>query len=366
MAIVTDFSSKSVAPGSAVSPLLRRYFGTPGRGLLSVLLTLFWAWAAWAAFRWAILDATWIADDRSGCAPGGACWAFVAARIDQFLFGFYPPDERWRPALVLVLPFVLFAVAVSDRFQSQRPMIGAAIVLVPIASLTLLAGGVPGVPHVPADKWGGLALTIVIAETSFVASMPFAVVLALARRSQMPVISMLATGFIELWRGLPLVAILFMAVILLPLLLPPGVQIGRVEMAITALTIYSAAYLAEVVRGGLQSVPVGQSRAASALGFGYWRTLAYITLPQALGKVLPGIVNSAIALVKDTSYVMIVGLFDFINIVTAALSDPKWLGSPTEAYLFVAAVYWVVCFGLSRWGRNIEIRSARARGVVRS
>ena len=361
-----DVSAKPVPPQFGIRSLVRRYFGTPVQAVLSMLLVAGAIWIGWAVLKWAILDATWSAPDRSGCAAGGACWAFVIARIDQFLFGFYPPGEHWRPALVLLMPIAVFAVAVSARLRVHRHLVGTAIVLVPILSLALLAGSFPGLTHVSPDKWGGLALTVVIAETSFVASMPLAVLLALARRSDLPVISMLATGFIELWRGLPLVAILFMAIILLPLAMPPGFQVGRVEMAITALTVYSAAYLAEVVRGGLQAVPVGQVRAASALGFGYWRTLAYITLPQALGKVLPGVVNSAIALVKDTGYVMIVGLFDFINIVTAALSDPKWLGPPTEAYLFVAAIYWLICFGLSRWGRSIEARSARARGFVRS
>lgn len=344
--------------------LRKRYFATPAQMALTLIITALAAWLAWHAIRWGVLNATLVAEDRSGCAPGGACWAFVVKRIDQFLFGFYPPGERWRPALVLLLPVAVFTLAVAGRFRRHEQIVGVALIVTPLISLMLLSGGMLGLKPVSPDKWGGLTLTVTIAATSFVASIPLAVLLALARRSELPVVSMLATGFIELWRGLPLVAILFMAVILLPLVLPPGVTVGRVETAMTALTIYSAAYLAEVVRGGLQAIPVGQTRAASALGFGYWRTQVYITLPQALGKVLPGIVNSAIALVKDTSYVMIVGLFDFINIVTAALSDPRWLGSPTEAYIFVAAVYWVVCFGLSRWGSSVEDRSAMARGLA--
>jgi len=248
--------------------------------------------------------------------------------------------------------------------RRHQQIVGMAVILTPVISLALMSGGMLGLTSVSTDKWGGLTLTVVIAMTSFIGSMPFAVLLALGRRSEMPVIRALATGFIELWRGLPLVAILFMAVILLPLVLPPGVEVGRIETAAIALTIYSAAYLAEVVRGGLQAIPLGQTRAASALGFGYWRMQGYITLPQALSKVLPGVVNCAISLLKDTSYVMIVGLFDFINIVTAALSDPKWLGSPTEAYIFVAAIYWLMCFGLSRWGRSIEMASATGRGLA--
>lgn len=351
-------------PALSVS-LRNRYFATPGQTVLTLAFLTLAAWLGWHAVRWGVLDATLVADNRSGCAAGGACWAFVANRLDQFLFGFFPPEERWRPAIVLILPVAVFTLAVTGRFRHHHQVVGAALIFTPLISLMLLSGGVFGLRPVPSDKWGGLTLTLVIATTSFVASMPFAVLLALARRSELPVVSALSTGFIELWRGLPLVAILFMAVILLPLVLPPGLTVGRVATAMTSLTIYSAAYLAEVVRGGLQAVPVSQKRAASALGFGYWRTQVYITLPQAMNKVLPGVVNSAIALVKDTSYVMIVGLFDFINIVTAALSDPKWLGSPTEAYIFVAAVYWVICFGLSRWGSNVENRSAAAHGLPR-
>jgi general L-amino acid transport system permease protein len=358
----SGLSNGMVNAGAGVS--FKRYFGSPIQAMMTVLVVAAALWLGWRAFKWGFLDATFIAPDRAGCAPGGACWAFVVSRLDQFLYGFYPAAERWRPALVLLLPVIVFLVAVAPPFRAQKQFVGAAILLMPVVGLTLLAGGFVGLSAVLSDKWGGLSLTIAIATTSFVASMPLAVALALARRSELPVISLLATGFIELWRGLPLVGILFMAVILLPLILPPGTSIGRVEMAMTALTIYSAAYLAEVVRGGLQAVPIGQTRAASAIGFGYWRTHAYIALPQALGKVLPGVINAAIALVKDTSYVMIIGLFDFINIVSAAMSDPRWLGSPTEGYVFVAAVYWVICFGLSRWGRSIEGRSARARGLA--
>lgn len=346
--------------------LAARYFGTPGQSLMTVGLCVLAGWVAWHAVRWAVLDATFIAPDRAGCSPGGACWAFVLSRLDQFLFGFYPKDERWRAAFVLLLPAAVFLLAIARPFAGQSTAVGVLVVATPLVSLAVLSGGFLGLPAVSPDKWGGLVLTVVVATTSFVLSLPLAVVLALARRSDMPVISILATGFIELWRGLPLVGILFMAVILLPLVLPPGTQVSRVGMAMTALTIYSAAYLAEVVRAGLQAVPAGQIRASRALGFGYWRTQYYVTLPQALGKVLPGVINAAIALVKDTSYVMIVGLFDFINIVTAALSDPRWIGSPTEAYVFVAAVYWVICFGLSRWGRSIEQRSARSRGFARA
>ncbi|WP_342363775.1 amino acid ABC transporter permease [Terrarubrum flagellatum] len=341
-------------------------FGSAWQVTLTLAFVVVALWIGWRILDWALVKATWVASDRAGCAAGGACWAFVLARMDQFMFGFYPAGERWRPATALLLPLVLFLIASIRPFPRQQAFVGLALLTSPMISLALLAGWAPGMTAVGSDKWGGLSLTWMIASTSFVASLPIAVLLALGRRSEMPVISGLCTMFIELWRGLPLVAILFLAVILLPLALPPGVTVGRFEMATTALTVYTAAYLAEVVRGGLQAIPIGQIRAARAIGFGYWRTQRYILLPQALGKVLPGVINTAIALVKDTSYVMVVGLFDFINIVTAALSDPKWLGSPIEGYAFVALIYWIVCFCLSRWGQKIERNTAGARGLERA
>lgn len=345
--------------------LQRQWFGTPWQIAISLALMTIAAIIGWRILDWAVLNATWIAPDRAGCRVGGACWAFVIARIDQFMFGFYPSSERWRPALVLALPALIFVAATIRSFPRQQQLVGVALIALPFINFALLSGAPLGLPKVDSDRWGGLSLTWTIASTSFVASLPLALLLALGRRSELPLIRALATLFIELWRGLPLVAILFLAVILLPLALPPGVTLGRFEMATVALTVYTAAYLAEVVRGGLQAIPIGQSRAAKAIGFGYWRTQRYIMLPQAVGKVLPGVVNTAVALLKDTSYVMVVGLFDFINIVTASLSDPKWLGSPFEAYIFVGAVYWFLCFGLSRWGHSIEKRSAASRGLAR-
>ncbi len=333
------------------------------RAATTLMLTAALLWFGWHAFRWAVLDATWVAPDRQGCRPDGACWAFVGDHLPQFLFGMVPPAARWRAALVLILPVVVVLLMLAQPPGRSARLPVWLLLATPPISLVLLSGGLLGLAPVPSDQWGGLSLTVLVGSVSFAASLPLAIVLALARRSRLPVIRALATGFIELWRGLPLVGILFMAVILLPLFLPPGASLSRVAMAITALTAYSASYLAEVLRGGLQAIPPGQFRAARALGFGSWRAHVHIILPQALGMVVPGIVNTAIALFKDTTYVMIVGLFDFTNIVATALSDPKWMGSPLEGYLFIGLVYWLLCFGMSRFGRRIEQRTEAARGV---
>jgi general L-amino acid transport system permease protein len=336
----------------------RALFAGPASTLLTLVFVALSAWAAWRLLDWGVLAATWTASDRQGCAPGGACWAFVAARLPQFLFGFYPPALHWRPALAMALPLLPVLLGAAAPGRHRAAACGAAILATPTVMLLLVAGGVPGLAPVTSDRWGGLSLTILIATTAFVASLPLALALAYARRAPLPVVSGLAAGFIELWRGLPLVTVLFMAVILLPLFLPAGSRPDRFATAVVALTLYNSAYLAEVLRGGLQAVARSQGMAARALGFGFWRTQVDIVLPQALRVALPAIVNVAVALLKDTSYVMVVGLFDFIGIVAAALSDPRWMGPPTEAYLFIGAVYWLACFGLSRWAGGIERRLA--------
>lgn len=344
---------------AAIAAWRDELLGGPLRAGATLVLLGLVAWIGWRLLDWGLIEATWSAPDRRGCAEGGACWAFVAARLPQFLFGFYPEGERWRSAVALLLPVLPPVVGRLAPERHRAACTGAAILATPPVMLALLAGGVAGLPVVPTERWGGLSLTVAIATTAFVASLPLALALAFARRSTMPVLAVGAAGFIELWRGLPLVAILFMAVIMLPLFLPPGSRPDRFATAAVALTLYNAAYLAEVVRGGLQAVPQSQRLAARALGFGFWRTQADIVLPQALRVALPGIVNVAVALLKDTSYVMVVGLFDFIGIVAAALSDPRWMGAPTEAYVFIGAVYWTACFALSRWAAAIEKRIAQ-------
>lgn len=310
-------------------------------------------------FNWAVLNATWSAPDRAGCNPDGACWAFIINRLPQFAFGFFPEELRWRAWIVLLAPLILLVHCMTPSFKGRMPLILRGFGLYPVLGPLLLAGGFLGLEAVPATLWGGLLLTVLVGTICFTLSFPIGILFALGRVSKLPIVRILSTGFIEVWRGLPLVAILFMSVIMVPLMLPPGTEFPRLALAMTGITLYSSAYLAEVVRGGLQGLEKGQGEAASAVGFGFWGTQIYIVLPQALRSVLAGIVNAVIALIKDTTYVIVVGLFDFLNIVTAALADARWLGLTAEGYIFVGIVYWIICFTLSKVSAELERRSPR-------
>ncbi|WP_193367790.1 amino acid ABC transporter permease [Pelagibius marinus] len=326
----------------------------------SLLVSLVLLYAAWivgeGVVSWGIVHATFLAEDRSSCDPAGACWAFIVNRLPQFAFGFYPEQERWRALLVVLAPPSLMLLAVVPEFRGRRVIMVTGFGLYPFLAFMLLAGGLPGLPEVSTEKWGGLTLTMIVGMSAFVLSFPLAIVLALARTSGLPALRLVAAGFIEFWRGLPLVAILFMSVIMLPLFLPPDVEAPRLSLALAGITFYSASYLAEVVRGGLQGIGRGQYEAAGALGFGFWNMQGYVVMPQALRSVVPAIVNTAIALFKDTTYVMVVGLFDLLNIVVAGLSDAHWVGLAAEGYIFVGVIYWTICFGMSRMSARFEQR----------
>lgn len=228
------------------------------------------------------------------------------------------------------------------------------LIIYPIMAYVLLHGGFFGLPVVETSKWGGLTLTLVLSLVGIVASLPLGILLALGRRSELPIIRSLCIAFIELWRGVPLITVLFMASVMLPLFLPEGTNFDKLLRALIGITLFEAAYLAEVVRSGLQAIPKGQYEAAKALGLNYWQSTGLIILPQALKMVIPGIVNTFISLFKDTSLVMIIGLFDLLNIVQIAAADPIWLGSQVEGFVFAAIVYWIFCFGMSRYSQYLE------------
>ena len=344
---------------AALQWVRRRLFGSP----LDALITLVCAFVVWRivppALDWALFSATWHGASREDCAPGGACWPFIGARLGAFLYGFYPEPERWRIHLAGALAIALLALMGAPRIRQARgamPLLMIGLVALP---LVLLLGGVGGLRHVETREWGGIMLNIVVAAGACLA-LPFGIVLALGRRSKLKVLSTLATIVIEFWRGVPMIVVILLASIFLPLMVPEGFTVNKLVAAIVGLMLVEAAYMAEVIRGGLQAIPEGQAEAAHALGLGYWRTMRLVVLPQALRISIPGLVNEFISLFKNTTLVLIVSLFDVLGMVEPSIADPKWVGQRTEGYVFAGLFFWLICFGLSRYSLRLERRLAAA------
>jgi general L-amino acid transport system permease protein len=326
----------------------------------NTLLTLLCLWLLWQVvpplLRWAVLEADFNGTSREDCTAGGACWVFIKVRFWQFMYGFYPVDQRWRVNLAFFLLIVTLIPLFLPHMRHKLPLAAGILVFYPIVAYCLFYGGVLGLPVVETALWGGLFLTLVIAGVGIVASLPLGILFALGRRSDMPIVRAICITFIEVMRGVPLITILFMASVMLPLFLPPGVNFDKLLRALVGVSLFSAAYMAEVVRGGLQAIPKGQYEAAQALGLSYWKMMGLIVLPQALKIVIPGIVNTLIGLFKDTTLVLIIGLFDLLGAVQASLTDANWIGFATEGYVFAALGYWVFCFSMSRYSMYVERR----------
>ena len=319
---------------------------------------------------WALVHAIWsVPYSASGIADTavcqnakgtGACWAIIADKYRLILFGRYPYDEQWRPAICVLLFIGLYVVSAMRRFWRKE------LALIWIGILTVIAvlmfGGVFGLPFVSEDNWGGLPLTLILATFGLAFAFPLAVLVALGRRSTgLPAVKLLCVLYVELIRGVPLIAFLFMASVMFPLFMPEGVNVNKLLRAQIAFILFSAAYLAEVVRGGLQALPKGQGEAADALGLNYWQKTGFIILPQALRLVIPPLVNTFIGSFKDTSLVLIIGLFDLLTMGKVALSDPPWQSFSTEVYIFVALIYVAFCFAMSKYSRSLERDLNRSR-----
>jgi general L-amino acid transport system permease protein len=339
--------------------LRRNLFNTPFNSVLSVLILVVIAATLVPLFQWAVLNASWWANSKAECTAGGACWAVFRVRWRQYLYGLYPDSEQWRLNLAAVLLVLGMVPLFIKRFGPKVWWALGLVVVYPIVAYWLFAGGVFGLPVVETALWGGLFITLVIAITGIVASFPLGIALALGRRSKLPIIKALSVAFIEVVRGVPLISVLFMASVMLPLFLPPGVTFDKLLRALIGVALFSAAYMAEVVRGGLQAIPKGQFEAAAALGLSYWKTTALIVLPQALKLVIPGIVNTFIGLFKDTSLVLIIGLYDLLGISQVVIKDPAWLGLAAETYVIAGIGFWMFCFAMSRYSMRIERRLER-------
>jgi len=339
-------------PGGVLGWLRVNLFSTVANTILTLLCVALLAVALPPLIRWGLIDAIWHAPDGQACRGDGACWAFIGEKYRFILFGFFPATETWRPAVVVVI-FVTMIVAACDRRMWGRRL--AVLWLVGLlAVFALMRGGFAGMGKVETALWSGLPLTLILAVVGMLLGFPFGILLALGRRSRLPAVRAICIGYIELVRGVPLITMLFMASLMLPLFLPAGMTIDKLVRAQVAFILFAGAYLAEVVRGGLQAIPRGQIEAADALGLSYIQRTRLIVLPQALAMVIPPLVNTFIGIFKDTALVIIISLFDLLTTAETALGDGNWQGFYVEAYVFVGAIYWSFCFFMSRYSQLLE------------
>ena len=330
-------------------------------------LTLLGLWLAakivWGFVDWAAIRAVYTGEDGSACARegAGACWPFITHKFGLFMYGRYPDAERWRVNLTYALALAGLVPLMIPRIGGKRWLTLYLLLAFPVIAYFLLTGGAFGLAPVATDKWGGLFVTLLVATVGIAASFPLGILLALGRRSELPVVRWASTGYIEIIRGIPLITMLFMASVMLPLFLPPGMTFDKLLRALVGVSLFSAAYLAEVIRGGLQAIPRGQFAAADALSLSYPKKMGLIVLPQALKLVIPGLVNSFISLFKDTSLVLIIGLFDLLGIVQQSVqADAKWFSpqTATTGYVFAGFVFWLFSFLMSRYSAGLERRLA--------
>jgi len=353
--------------GGVARWLRANLFATPKDALLSIIAIIFLVWAVPPVVEWLFINASWSGPDRSVCATvaqgaiqpdgwSGACWAFVNAKFDQIIFGRYPDAEFWRPLLV----GALFTILLIPMLMPKMPYKGwnafLLFLALPVVSFFLLYGGVFGLPIVDTSDWGGLMVTLILSYFAIAVSLPLGIILALGRRSKMPVIRTLSIIFIEVVRGVPLITILFMASVMLPLFLPEGMTINKFLRAIVGVSLFISAYMAEVIRGGLQAMPKGQFEGAASLGLKYWPTMRLIILPQAIKLVIPAIVNLFISIFKDTSLVSIIGMFDLLGIIKFNFTDSTWASpvTPITGLIFAGFVFFIFCFAMSRYSSFME------------
>lgn len=355
-------------PGRPLIDTVRaNLFGTRLSSLMTVVALVLVGCALPPLLRFLLLDAVWVAPDGALCrAPGaGACWAFIAHKLPYFVYGSYPLGERWRVDLTLGVGAALIVWLLRLDAPFRRAAGWVFFSVYPVSSFVLLYGwpGL-GLPLIDTSLWGGIFVSLLVALVGIVVSLPVGILLALGRRSSLPALSLACTGFIEFVRGVPMITVLFMANTMLPLFMPENLAPDRLVRPLVGVALFASAYMAEVVRGGLQAIPKGQVEAALALGLRPWQVQRLVVLPQALRIVIPGIVNTFIGLFKDTTLVAVVGIFDFLRTIESARLDPAWAGPTISAtgYLFAALFYFVFCFGMSRYSLFIERRAHRGRG----
>jgi len=325
-------------------------------GVFNSILTIIMLYFLWRIIppfvRWAFIDSLWTSTGAECHKAGGACWSIIPANIRFIIFGFFPPDQQWRPLIAMLLLITLLFYS-QNRKHWKKFLAYAWIIGLACMGL-LMRGGLFGLTPVESTQWGGLPLTLLLSVFGLTAAYPLGVILALGRRSKMPTIKTLCVIYIEMIRGVPLISLLFMSSVVFPLFLPEGITVNKILRAQVAIILFTAAYIAEIVRGGLQGIPRGQYEAAESLGLNYYLTMRLIILPQALKIVIPPSVNILISAFKDTSLVVIIALYDLLKTTQSVLSDPRWMGFSTEAYIFVAIIYFLCCFFMSNYSRRLE------------
>jgi general L-amino acid transport system permease protein len=311
--------------------------------------------------NWLIFDADFIGSAKEDCTSDGACWVFVKVWFKRFMYGMYPNPEQWRINAAFLILFALIGAAFFVPLKYKKYIILFMLFIYPIIGIKLISGGVFGLKWIETGAWGGLSLTLIVSAFALILCFPIGMFLALGRRSELPVIKYSSIGFIEIWRGVPLITVLFMSAVMFPMFLPDGTYMDKLMRVIIAITLFEAAYMAEVIRGGLQALPRGQYDAAKSLGMGYWRMHLFIILPQALKLVIPGIANTFLALVKDTPLIFVVGLLELAGMIGLAKTNPKWLGMAIEGYVFAGLVFWIICYSMSRYSQRLEKRLSTER-----
>jgi general L-amino acid transport system permease protein len=347
--------------GRMIGWLRANLFASIPSSIISLLLIAVLGKALISLVQWGLVNAIWlVSGDQSGPCRDirgtGACWAVIPEKYRFILFGTYPFSEQWRPALATLIFIALFYLS------TRRSLWGRKLIALWIGALILIGvlmwGGILDLTYVSQDRWGGLPVTLILATFGLAFGFPLGILVALGRRSNLPAIRSLCVLYVELIRGVPLISLLFMASVMFPLFMPDGVNIDKLLRAQVAFVLYAGAYLAEVIRGGLQAVPRGQYDAADALGLSYWKKNGLIILPQAIRHVIPPLVNTFIAFFKDTSLVLIIGIFDLLTTAKTSIVDPAWQSFSLEVYIFVSLIYFAFCFAMSRYSRHLEGQSS--------
>ena len=312
------------------------------------------------SMSWMILDANISGDSREACTGTGACWTYIKVWFKRFMYGMYPNELHWRINAAFILVIVLGMAGLLATEKLKKYLALYYVIIYPIIAFLiiyyLISGGAFGLEWVETGAWGGLSLTFIVSFFCLIFCFPLGMIFALGRRSSLPTVRYISIGYIEFWRGVPLITVLFMSSVMFPMFLPEDFFMDKLVRVIIAITLFEAAYCAEVIRGGLQALPRGQYDAAKSLGMGYWKMHIFVILPQALKLVIPGIANTFLALVKDTTLIFVVGLAEIAGMLALAKTNPEWLGFAMEGYIFASIIFWIICYAMSKYSYNLEAK----------